>query len=180
MKRKLILCLGNPGPDYQYTRHNVGWLFGDALREHLRAPLPRENKKFHALVTASRYQDEEVIIAYPTTFMNDSGLAAAAITNFYQLDPASDLLVVHDDLDICVGRYKLTRKLPHTHNGLASVKNQLGTDQFTCLRLGVDDRNGDRRIAPIDYVLMKFSSQQLGQLTSEVFPAAIREVLAWL
>jgi len=180
MQRKLILCLGNPDDKYQHTRHNAGWLFGDFLAEQLDCPSASGQSKFHARLTTGHYQDKEVLLAYPTTYMNESGLAAAAIVNFYRLEPSHDLLVVHDDLDIIYGQYKLTRKLPHTHNGLASVKQHLGTDQFTCLRLGVDDRNGQRTIPAIQYVLTNFSPDQLDGWRRELFPRAAKEVLAWL
>lgn len=180
MSKKLILCLGNPDAQYRQTRHNVGWLFGDYLSRQLQFSEPTLKRKFQALITVGQHDERQTVIAYPMTYMNDSGVAARKLTDFFALDPATDLLVVHDDLDIEVGNYKFTRKLPRTHNGLASVKQHLGTDDFSCLRLGVDDRHGSRQIPPQKYVLMNFPPEQLQLFEQKVFPAAFQETLSWL
>ena len=180
MHTKLILCLGNPGSTYQATRHNVGWLFGDFLAKTLSASELTDKKKFQALVRTVKRGEQQIIIAYPTTFMNDSGLAAAAIAQFYQLEASVDILVIHDDLDLELGRYKLTHKLPRTHNGLASVSEHLGTRDFACLRLGIDDRHGSRVIPALKYVLMPIPETARQLLETQVFPRASQEVIRWL
>ena len=110
--------------------------------------------------------------------MNDSGLAVKAIMDFYKIPP-EDFLLVFDDLDLTLGTYKLTDKHPHTHNGLKSVVQNLSTNKFKLLRLGIDGRAGDRSVSSLDYVLGKFTPEQQEKLTA-VFHSAISDVVAWL
>ena len=177
---KLIVGLGNPETRYQNTRHNAGWLFITYLASAWRLPSPRSESRFYANLSRGQVDGQEVILTQPTTYMNNSGRAVAAICNFYKLNPTDELLLVYDDLDLELGRYKLTTHPPRTHNGVADVKRQLGTDRFTHLRLGVDDRAGDRQIPPMDYVLMTLPAAALDTLNSRVFSSAIKEVRSWL
>lgn len=149
---KLIVGLGNTGLEYSKTRHNAGFLFLDELatQDFL------ETKKFKSEIS----KKDGVILAKPTTYMNNSGEAVQTIKQFYKLDN-SDILVVYDDLDIEGGKYKLQQKGPHVHNGVNSVYKHIG-EGFWHLRIGIDFRNIEERklIAGRDYVLGKFSEKE--------------------
>lgn len=154
---KLIVGLGNPGEKYSKNRHNVGFMVVDALHKQLSSsPVVQfsSNKKFNA----EMIQTKEYILAKPQTFMNDSGLAIAKIANFYKLK-YEDVYVIHDDLDIQLGNYKiLFARGPHVHNGLISVKQETGTDQFFNVRVGVENREvrGNSGIPGVVYSLQDF------------------------
>ena len=140
MNVKLIAGLGNPDEKYALTRHNTGWLAIEYLAHTWGFSTPQEQKKFHGKLARGRLDDTELILLEPTTYMNDSGLAVAAVSNFYQIDINHDFLLIYDDLDIVFGEYKFVRRPPRTHNGLASVQQHLGQDDFAQVREGIDAR----------------------------------------
>ena len=177
---KLIVGLGNPGSHYQYTRHNAGFLLVQFLAENWHCPAFQLAPKFKAQVTRAVVNDQVLILALPQTMMNESGQAVAALLHFYKIDHARNFLLAYDDLDLQFGHYKMSRRPPRTHNGVASVRQELGSDDFTHLRLGVDDRDGSRHIAPIDYVLSPFTPGQLADFQRQIFPAALQEIETWL
>ena len=129
---KCIVGLGNPGKNYETTRHNVGCMVVDALRESL----PIEPRfTLHAKFNALFIQQGELVLLKPQTYMNLSGRAVASVVNYFKLDPTTDLLVIHDDLDIVFGDCKLQFATgPKMHNGVASVEQYLGTKDFWRLR----------------------------------------------
>ena len=165
MAIKLMVGLGNPGLEYEQTRHNAGMLYVDWWRQQLNGSAWSEVKKFKALMSKVRMADEEtIILAQPQTYMNLSGEAVRAITDYYRLK-ADEVMVAFDDLDLKLGEWKIQKgKGPHGHNGLESIYTHLGTKDFWHLRLGIDDREGERVIAPRDYVLMKLSNDELEEL----------------
>lgn len=134
---KLIVGLGNPGPEYALTRHNIGFLVVDAFNEiHNNGGRWRSEHK--ALTSKLRLKDEQVLLVKPQTFMNLSGQAVSALLGFYNI-PISDLLVVQDEVDLKFGEMKFVKKRgPGGHNGIRSVTEQLGTDDYARLRLGVE------------------------------------------
>ena len=140
--------LGNPGPKYLNTRHNAGFLVVDRILEQLRLS-PKE--AFNSIFVKTKYQDQDLIIIKPQTFMNLSGQAVAAVVNYYKIEIAK-LLIIYDDLDLKVGvtRLRLTGSAGG-HRGLGSVIDHLKTDQIPRLRIGIG------RPAPgvqvVDYVL---------------------------
>ena len=166
---KLIVGLGNPGREYQETRHNAGFMVLDeiATRHHLTwamAPAQVPDAK-----VAKKFGPEPVLLAKPLTFMNRSGEAVAALARYYDVDPA-DLLVVVDDIDIPFGRLRAKASgSAGTHNGLRSVVERLGT-QFPRLRVGVG--RGDARRDLADHVLAKFEPAEREQLESIITRAA--------
>ena len=177
---RLIVGLGNPESRYQYTRHNSGFLWVQSFAAAANFPDFTLVPKFKAQLTRATLGDSDVLLAQPQTYMNASGDAVQALVHYYRLDPATDLLVVFDDLDLPFGQFKFTTHPPRTHNGLYDIKNKLDTPEFQLLRLGVDDRGGDRRIPAIDYVLTNFSPAQLSQLETDIFPATREAVHPWL
>lgn len=160
---KIYVGLGNPGQEYQQTRHNAGFMFVEAMAKKLSLTFKFE-KKFNAKLAVKR---DDLFLIKPETFMNNSGQALRAFLDFLKIDiqdqftGPEDLIVVHDDLDLSLGTYKLQKGTgPKEHNGLQSIYQHLGTKNFWHLRLGIDSRDGLRNIAPADYVLQVMPPKQ--------------------
>ncbi|EKE13015.1 MAG: Peptidyl-tRNA hydrolase [uncultured bacterium] len=137
---KLIIGLGNPGIDYTETRHNVGYKVIDELLKN----------KFTKNILARK----------TNVFMNQSGKFVESQTSKYQAKE-EDLYIVHDDLDIPLGDYKIQfGKGPKDHNGLKSIDDALGTDEYWHVRIGIDNRQGDSRPMGEEYVLQNFSDEE--------------------
>ena len=133
---KLFVGLGNPGPEYESTRHNAGFWWVDELARSLKAPLQMD-KGYHGLVARTSVQGQTVWLLEPQTFMNLCGKSVAALARFYKIQP-QEILVVHDELDLPPGEAKLKLGGSHAgHNGLRDIHAQLGTDDYWRLRLGV-------------------------------------------
>lgn len=133
MSIRLIVGLGNPGSEYELTRHNAGFWLVDRLAS---SGLQRE-ARFQGLAKKSRIADEEVWLLEPQTFMNRSGLSVAALSRFYKIEPA-EILVVHDELDLPPGSTKLKKGgSSGGHNGLKDITAALGTQEYWRLRLGI-------------------------------------------
>ncbi|RTZ40669.1 aminoacyl-tRNA hydrolase [Candidimonas sp. SYP-B2681] len=133
---RLVIGLGNPGPDYETTRHNAGFWLADHLADDLKANFALE-KAFPAWVAKGRFEGEAVIVAKPTTFMNRSGQAAGALMRFYKLVP-EQVLVLHDELDLMPGNAKLKQGGGHAgHNGLRDIQAAFSSPDFWRLRLGI-------------------------------------------
>ena len=133
----LIVGLGNPGPEYRGTRHNLGWIAVERLAERLDAPAFRADRTFQAGVTRTAIGTHPVLLALPTTFMNLSGTAVQALRQFFRV-PLERLLIVQDELDLPLGSLKFSfGSGPAGHNGIRSVQTQLGTQGIARLRLGV-------------------------------------------
>jgi len=133
---RLILGLGNPGPEYEATRHNAGFWLADHIADDLGANFTLE-KNFSAWAAKARYQGEAVIIAKPITFMNRSGQAAGALMRFYKMVP-EQILVLHDELDLLPGNVKLKQGGGHAgHNGLRDIQSVLSSPAFWRLRIGI-------------------------------------------
>ncbi|MFN8986319.1 MAG: aminoacyl-tRNA hydrolase [Burkholderiales bacterium] len=128
---KLVVGLGNPGREYEYTRHNAGFWFVDALARELGASFQKESK-FHGEVAKS----PGVWLLKPTTFMNRSGQAVGALAKFYQITPA-EILVAHDEMDLPAGGVKMKIGGAAGSNGIKDIVNHLGTKDFWRLRLGI-------------------------------------------
>lgn len=134
---KLIVGLGNPGPEYDQTRHNAGALFVERLAERERVKLSLD-KKYFGLLGKFVHQGQDVRLLIPTTFMNRSGQSVAALANFFRIDPDA-ILVAHDELDLAPGVARLKKGGGHGgHNGLRDIIAQLGNrNDFHRLRLGI-------------------------------------------
>ncbi|MDY0309500.1 MAG: aminoacyl-tRNA hydrolase [Castellaniella sp.] len=133
---RLIVGLGNPGPEYEATRHNAGFWLADHFADDLRADFTLE-KSFFAWVARARHAGQAVVLAKPTTFMNRSGLAVGALARFYKLQP-EEILILHDELDLLPGAVKLKLGGGHAgHNGLRDVQSVLGSPNFWRLRIGI-------------------------------------------
>ncbi|OGI09105.1 MAG: aminoacyl-tRNA hydrolase [Candidatus Melainabacteria bacterium RIFCSPLOWO2_02_FULL_35_15] len=168
--KKLIIALGNPGNEYENTRHNVGFAVLDAFGEKYKI-LGKEEKKLLSWCGKEKIEIEkenhEIILAWPTTFMNHSGDAVIKLLNWFKLE-SSDLIVVHDDVALNLGKIRINfNSGAGGHHGIESIIRMLGGNQeFTRLRIGIGpDPGGDIRA---DYVLRKFSKEEeslLGKVT---------------
>lgn len=133
---KLLVGLGNPGPDYDATRHNAGFWFVDGAARALKTALVMD-RSYHGLVARTAFQGQTVWLLEPQTFMNLSGKSVAALARFFKINP-DEILVVHDELDLAPGEAKLKFGGSHAgHNGLRDIHAQLGTGDYWRLRLGV-------------------------------------------
>ncbi|WP_373973614.1 aminoacyl-tRNA hydrolase [Chitinibacter sp. SCUT-21] len=146
MTIKLIVGLGNPGAEYEATRHNAGFWLVDQLARDGKIML-RYDSKFHGLIGRVNLAGHDVWLLQPQTFMNRSGLAVVALAQFYKILP-DEILVVHDELDIAPGLAKLKQGGGHGgHNGLRDIQAHLGTPNFWRLRLGVGHPGNKAEVA---------------------------------
>ncbi len=168
MAIKLIVGLGNPGKDYQSHRHNVGFWFCDALAD-LYAASFKKDTKFFGHTTHITIGGLSVRLLKPTTFMNRSGQSIQALAKFYQLN-ASELLIVHDELDLDPGTARLKVEGGHGgHNGLRDTIKALGTQSFYRLRLGIGHPGDKSQVA--DYVLHAPNKNELTQINNAMIDA---------
>ena len=131
-----MVGLGNPGPDYFWTPHNAGFMAIDRIAEQ--EGVAMQNRRCRAVTATCRMAGREVILAKPETFMNLSGASVAALVREYEADPAQDLLVIYDELDLPLGTIKIReRGSPAGHNGARSVTAALGSQEWLRLRIGV-------------------------------------------
>ena len=133
---KLFVGLGNPGTEYEDTRHNAGFWWLDAVAQDLKVTFQVE-RCYHGLVAKTSINHHQVWLLKPQTFMNVSGKSVSALARFFKIEPA-DILVAHDELDIAPGEAKLKLGGGHAgHNGLRDIHAHLGTDQYWRLRIGI-------------------------------------------
>jgi peptidyl-tRNA hydrolase, PTH1 family len=164
---KLIVGLGNPGREYEHTRHNVGFQVVEELAHRHRVTL-KNHAKWKARAAKIAEIADGVLVAEPTTFMNLSGWAVREIAGFHKLSP-SDLLVVVDDADLPLGRLRMrTSGSAGGHNGLKSIIQELGTVEFPRLRVGVGRQPGELK----NHVLGRFSDEERSQIDAAIQRAA--------
>ncbi len=161
-----IIGLGNPGPPFRHTRHNVGFFIIDALKAHLRLPPLVHHKKFASAIT----KNQEYLLAKPQTFMNQSGKAVAHILAFYKIKP-QNLWVIHDDIDIALGRYKIQKNRGAAgHKGILSIIAALKTRDFHRIRIGIKPP-GEKKVPTETFVLQKFTPREAAtvqELTAKI------------
>jgi PTH1 family peptidyl-tRNA hydrolase len=156
---KLIVGLGNPGKEYEGTRHNVGFRVLDALAE---SPFTLESK-FKAEVSEYRIGTEKVLLAKPTTFMNLSGDAVQALKSFYKIEN-QDILVIQDEMDHPTGVFTFSINAgPAGHNGIHSIQERLGTKEIARLRIGIGRPSVGTKE---DFVLTRFSKEEEASISS--------------
>jgi len=172
---KVVIGLGNPGPEYDATRHNVGWWLLDRIAYEW--GLPTFEKEGRALVTEGTRNDEVFRLMKPTTFMNRSGQALAALAGIPDFLPEKDLMVVVDDAALDVGRVRFRpRGSPGGHNGLGSVSRVLGSDEYPRLRIGVGTPENDRDLS--DWVLSAMGPEDEDVILG-LLPELVRGVEVW-
>lgn len=153
---KLIVGLGNIGTEYDKTRHNIGFMAIDTLCRKYNIEMNR--RKFSGLYGEGFIDGEKVIVLKPEKYMNLSGEVVADFVKFYKIN-IEDILIIHDDLDLPVGRYKLKYKgSPGGHNGLKNIELHLHTNIYKRMKIGISN---NKNIDTKDYVLGKFHSDEL-------------------
>lgn len=153
----LIVGLGNPGPRYAQTRHNIGFESLDTLAA--RHGLEFRGKRANSLIAEGTIAGRRVALVKPQTFMNLSGQAVSALRGWYKIDPAGELLVVYDDMDLPFGKLRFREQgSAGTHNGMRSIVGQLGGNVFPRLRVGIGQAPGKMDAAA--YVLSRFSKEE--------------------
>lgn len=157
---KLIVGLGNPGREYQQTRHNIGFIVIDRILKDLSLELKVDNK-LQAAYVKTKINGEDVILAKPLTYMNLSGQAVIALMNFYKVEK-DNLIIISDDTALELGKIRLRGSGSHGgQNGLRHIITQLGTQEFKRLRVGIGDNS---LMNKADYVLGKFTPKEIDVL----------------
>ena len=174
---KCIIGLGNIGKEYENTRHNLCFIMLDKLSEKYNIKLDKKKKK--CIYGEGNINGEKVSLVKPTTFMNLSGEAIVEIMNWYKIDK-EDILVIYDDIDIPFKdvRYRLSGS-SGTHNGMRNIIANIKTEDFARIRVGMENRNGIP-IPLIDYVLQKFSKDELKVINEEIVNVVEQNVLNFL
>ena len=150
----LIVGLGNPGKQYENTRHNVGFDAIDVLVDEYR--IPSSGKQHKAMYGKGVIEGQKVILAKPMTYMNLSGEAVRAMVDYYKIDPETELLVIFDDISLAPGNIRIRKKgSAGGHNGIKSIITHLGTQNFQRIKVGVGEKPKNWDLA--DYVLGAFS-----------------------
>jgi PTH1 family peptidyl-tRNA hydrolase len=170
---KLIIGLGNPGEEYKKTRHNAGFLALNAIASKLQATSYKLQANFNAEISQGIINDEKTILVKPMTFMNNSGQAVKAILDYYKIKP-ENIIVIHDDLDILLGEYKISKnKNSGGHKGIQSIIDYLGTKDFTRIRIGIGTGVQDLpcKIPTEKFVLEGFSKDEI-----EIIKGVIEEI----
>ena len=163
----LIAGLGNPGPRYAATRHNVGFRLIDELARQCGVPASAFKERFHGEIASARLGDQELVLLRPQTFMNESGRSVQAACTFYKLKP-SDLIVAHDDLDVPFSEVRLKQGGGDGgQRGVRSVTAALGPD-YVRIRLGIGRPPPDFRGDVADFVLQAFPSAELATVEQMV------------
>lgn len=164
---KVIVGLGNPGDKYKGTRHNIGFDIVDYVAEKLQIPL--NESKFQAIYGSAIIDGEKIFLLKPLTFMNLSGEAVRPFLDYYKID-VGQMVVIYDDLDLPVGKIRLRLKGGHGgHNGIKSIINQLGTNEFKRIRVGIDRPQHE---PVVNYVLGKFRDEEKEELALAIEKAA--------
>ncbi|AJC49273.1 aminoacyl-tRNA hydrolase [Allofrancisella guangzhouensis] len=160
-KIKMIVGLGNIGNEYQDTRHNVGEWFISKIAQDKQESFS-SNSKLNSNIAKVNIAYNNVILVFPTTYMNNSGLAVSKVANFYKIE-SKEILIVHDELDIDCGQIRLKKGGGHGgHNGLRSIHQYLGTNEYLRLRIGIGHPGHKSKVS--NYVLSKPSVEQKKQI----------------
>lgn len=156
---KLFIGLGNPGKEYENTRHNVGFMVIDKLSHQLSIPL--SHNKFNGIYGKGKYKGEDVILLQPQTYMNNSGECVQLIMKFFKINK-EDIIVIYDDLDLPTGKLRLRISgSAGGHNGIKSMIQHVGDQNFNRIKVGIDR---SKVIAVVDYVLGKFSKDEADEI----------------
>lgn len=171
---KAVVGLGNPGIRYEPTKHNVGFRLVNKIAAEW---VLKFHNDFRGKIAETRYNEERVLFLKPYTYMNLSGLAVGQMVKYYKL-AASDLLVVHDDMDLPLGKIRLRAKgSSGGHKGLKSIISELGTQDFWRLKIGVG--RPEDKLDVIDHVLSSFSREE-EKIFEEILAKSVKMVFLWL
>jgi PTH1 family peptidyl-tRNA hydrolase len=169
---KLIVGLGNPGIEYQFTPHNLGFLAIDRLANDCGVEV--RNRQCRALTARTTIADQQVLLAKPETYMNLSGISVRELVSKYEIDPASDLILIYDELDLPLETIRIRQRGSSAgHNGMESVIGALGRQDFLRIRLGISP--GRKISDAVKFVLTPFKKRELKQV-DEVLDKAVEAV----
>ncbi len=190
----LIIGLGNPGKNYEKNRHNAGFMALNFLAHFMGVSDWKENKKLKSLVAKidpgfHRDDKNTIIFAKPMTFMNESGMAVAALAKYYKIKP-ENIIIVYDELDLPFGTLRVRNSGSAAgHNGLKSIIQHLGTDEFWRIRIGIKNELADLpanglsrrrwqagKIPAEKFVLSNFSAKELDKLKKEILPELVTKL----
>lgn len=173
----MIVGLGNPGKDYQYTRHNIGFMCVDQLAKDYELKIDQHNKKVKALLGEGEIEGKRVILVKPQTYMNESGRAVRPLADYYKIPPEQILAIV-DDLDTPLGTLRIRMKGGAAgQNGMRSLIQHLGTEEFPRIRFGIDRPPG--KMPPASYVLHPFIPAEV-PLVEETIHRVVKAIALWL
>lgn len=161
-----IIGLGNPGKQYEKTRHNAGFIILDMLADFQNWEPFRLEKKFESEIDEETIRGKKIIFAKPQTFMNRSGEAVKKIVDFYKI-PLGGIVLIHDDLDIPLGQFKISSDASAAgHNGVQDIFNKLGTQKVKRIRVGIEgsEKKKERIMSGSDFVLQNFSEEELATM----------------
>ena len=169
---KLIVGLGNPGIEYQFTPHNMGFLAIDCIANECGVEV--RNRQCRALTARAKIGSEDVLLAKPETYMNLSGLAVRELAAEYEIRPEADLIVIYDELDLPLGAIRVRQRGSSAgHNGMESIIGALGTQEFLRVRLGIAPKRQVRD--GVKFVLTPFRKAQL-KVADEALDSAVEAV----
>ncbi|MFH0906758.1 MAG: aminoacyl-tRNA hydrolase [bacterium] len=157
---KLIIGLGNPGEKYIRTRHNIGFMTIDELVQQTKLGLWKIDLRFKASIIQNDLNNEKIILAKPQTFMNNSGLSVMAIVNYYKI-PTKEILVIHDEIDLPLGKIRIQKERSSAgHKGVQSIIDQIKTNDFIRMRIGIRPTNEEMLLETEKFVLQKFTIKE--------------------
>ncbi len=164
---KIVIGLGNPGKNYESTRHNVGWMAVDNLAKNYGVEITKN--MCDALVAEVKIDGEKIVLAKPTTYMNLSGNAVSKLKKWYKVEN-SDILIIFDDIDIPFGTIRYREKgSGGTHNGMKNIVQMLSSQDIPRLRIGLGGLKYEKQNMA-DFVLQKFKKDELEKLNNDIFP----------
>ena len=164
----IIVGLGNPGVEYERTRHNVGFRVIDELAKNLKIDMSKN--KFDAIIGEGRFGSEKIILMKPQTYMNLSGNSVKQAMEFYKLD-IENLIIIYDDIDIELGKIRIKKNGgPGTHNGMRNIVQMLSSESFPRVRIGTDKPKNSMDLA--SFVLMPFSKEENDVVNNAIINAS--------
>ncbi|MFH1611698.1 MAG: aminoacyl-tRNA hydrolase [bacterium] len=174
---KLIIGLGNPGEKYIDTRHNTGFKTVDFLASQLNIETWQEKKDFNSLIAEGSYKEQKIILVKPQTFMNNSGEAVRKISGYFKV-ASKDIIIIHDELDLPLGEFKIQEARGAAgHNGVQSVIDNLDTNEFTRIRMGIAPEKSEQKIDGEKFVLQKFTDKEIITI-NQTIKKAVSKIMA--
>ena len=161
---KVIVGLGNPGLQYRFTRHNIGFMVVDCISESLGLKF-KHIKSYYSLIARGRFDNKKILLVKPQTYMNLSGIAVKKITSYYKIT-AQDILVVYDDFNIGFEQIRIRKRgSSGGHNGIESIIENLNSEAVPRIRIGIGHNQSNQKIQYSDYVLSQFTKSEKSKLT---------------
>jgi len=169
---KLIIGLGNYGPEYEKTRHNYGFMVVEEIQRKYDFPGFKMDKECNALIS----KKGEVILVEPQTYMNNSGKAIKKIASYYKVQP-KDIIIIHDDVETDLGKIKEVKgRSAGGHNGVRSIIDELGTNEFKRLKMGINSEDPSFKNKPLDEVVLKNFSSDEQVIVEEMIKKAVEMI----